>query len=227
MDESNLLMEWPGAISKEIMVEIAAWQHAIEKDLGKIIIECFAAYRSLLITYDHQQIDEENLEIELLKLQINHKKFRTRKWAVPVCYDESLAPDLAKVCEEKKLSKRKVIKLHTSDLYDIHFYGFLPGFMYLGGLDEKLHHPRKTNPDSSLPAGSVAIGGSQTGIYPTSSPGGWHVVGNTPIKLFDIKIDPPCPFKPGDQIKFKSVSIKEYNKIKKEVESGTYKFQKA
>ncbi|WP_421872247.1 5-oxoprolinase subunit PxpB [Marinoscillum sp.] len=227
MDESNLLMEWPGAISKDIMKEIAAWQHAIEKNLGHLIIECFAAYRSLLITYDHQQIDAEDLEIELLKLPIDRKKFRTKKWAVPVCYEEEFAQDLLPYCDAKKLTKKSIIKLHTAPLYDIHFYGFLPGFMYLGGLDEKLAIPRKSNPDAKIPAGSVAIGGNQTGIYPTQSPGGWHVIGNSPIPLFDITLDPPCPFSPGDHIKFKAISKKEYLKTKEEVTNGTYKYQKA
>ena len=227
MDESNLLMEWPGAISEDIMREIAAWQHAIEKNLSPIILECFAAYRSLLITYDHQQIDAEDLEIELLKLPVSKRKLRSKKWQVPVYYDEEVAPDLEKFCEEKNLTLKQLIKKHTSPLYDIHFYGFLPGFMYLGGLDDALGHPRKATPDNSIPAGSVAIGGQQTGIYPTTSPGGWHVIGNCPIKLFDVTQDPPCPFKPGDQIRFKSVAKKQYDKIKDEVASGTYKYQKA
>lgn len=226
MDESNLLMEWPGAISEDIMREIAAWQHAIEKNLGHLIIECFAAYRSLLITYDQLQIDAEDLEIELLKLPISKRKLRSKKWAVPVWYDEEVAPDLMRYCEEKKLKVKELIKKHTSPTYDIHFYGFLPGFMYLGGLDEKLAHPRKSTPDKSIPAGSVAIGGAQTGIYPSTSPGGWHVIGNCPIKLFDVSLDPPCPFKPGDHIKFKSVTKKQFEKIQNEVAEGTYKYQK-
>ena len=227
MDESNLLIEWPGAISEDIMREIAAWQYAIEKNLSPIILECFAAYRSLLITYDHQQIDAEDLEIELLKLPVNKRKLRSKKWVIPVLYDEEVAPDLNAYCQEKKLTVKELIKKHTGNMYDIHFFGFLPGFMYLGGLDEHLAHPRKATPDKSIPAGSVAIGGQQTGIYPASSPGGWHVIGNSPITLFDAKQDPPCPFKPGDKIKFKSVTKKQYEKIKSEVEQGTYKYQKA
>ncbi len=227
MDESNLLIEWPGTISQEIMKEIAAWQKAIESNLSHLIIECFAAYRSLLVTYNHQQINAEDLEIELLKLPVSKRKGRARKWQIPVLYDPSVARDLEGYCQAKDISIKQVIKRHTAPLYNIHFFGFLPGFMYLGGLDPKLAHPRKETPDRSIPAGAVAIGGKQTGIYPATSPGGWHVIGSCPIGLFDVSKDPPCPFNAGDQIRFKAVSPKAYEAIRTEVAQGHYQYQKA
>jgi len=104
--------------------------------------------------------------------------------------------------------------------------GFLPGFVYLGKLDERLHHPRKADPELLVPAGSVAIGGEQTGIYPQQSPGGWNILGNTPINLLDKSKDIPCFAKPGDKVKFFQVSEDQYKLIEKEVEFGLYELNK-
>ena len=100
--------------------------------------------------------------------------------------------------------------------------GFLPGFLYLGGLDRKLHIPRKANPDPKIDAGSVAIGGSQTGIYPYDSPGGWHVIGKTPINIFDKTTPPFCHIAPGDHVRFKSISLDAYRHVKELVATNKY-----
>ena len=123
------------------------------------------------------------------------------------------------------LSKEEIIQIHSSKIYYIHMYGFLPGFMYLGGLDSKLQISRKTIPSRRVLKGSVAVGGSQTGIYPSNSPGGWYVIGNTPINLFDASnLNQPVAFPDSNYVKFSPVSIKEYELIKDEVEKSEYKF---
>lgn len=137
-------------------------------------------------------------------------KLPEQTWEIPVCYDESLGSDLVSFCDEKELSSDQLISFHTEPTYRIHFFGFLPGFFYLNGLPEILHSPRKAIPSLSVPTGSVAIGGAQTGIYPCQSPGGWHCIGRTPITLFDPKSSSPVWAKPGDQIKFKPISLKEF-----------------
>ena len=115
-----------------------------------------------------------------------------------------------------------MIHIHHSKPYTLHFYGFLPGFMYLGGLDERLFSPRKEKPERLIPAGTVAIGGQQTGIYPSDSPGGWHAIGKSPISLFDIRHDPPFPADIGDKIRFLPINKEEFYQIQKKVLGGQY-----
>ncbi len=123
-------------------------------------------------------------------------------WEVPVCYEPDFAPDLVQLAEFKQMTLSQLIEIHASPIYRIHFFGFLPGFFYLNGLPEILHTPRKSIPNRSVPKGSVAIGGSQTGIYPGESPGGWHLIGRTPLPLFNPRNIPPVWGKPGERIKF-------------------------
>jgi inhibitor of KinA len=106
-----------------------------------------------------------------------------------------------------------MVHLHTKPEYTLFFYGFQPGFMYLGGLDKKLVQPRKDKPSAVVNSGSVAVGGAQTGIYPLASPGGWHIIGHCPLILFDPQLPEPCIAKPGDVIKFRAVEKNEYQEI--------------
>jgi inhibitor of KinA len=126
----------------------------------------------------------------------------------------------------KNLTKTEIIQLHSETNYTVFFIGFLPGFLYLGGLDSKLFLDRKTTPALNVKKGSVAIGGKQTGIYPQDSPGGWHIIGNSPIELFNAKQDPPCFVKAGDKVKFNSISKSEYFKIQNDIENSIFDSKK-
>jgi inhibitor of KinA len=143
-------------------------------------------------------------------------------WKIPVCYEDQFAPDLTELSEKKKLKKEKVIELHNSVVYDVYFIGFLPGFLYLGGLDKKLHYKRRGKPRRKVQSGDIGIAGDQTGVYPRVSPGGWNIIGNSPLKYFDVKQFPPCFAVAGDKVQFVPIGIEEHEKIKKEVESGVY-----
>ena len=147
-------------------------------------------------------------------------------WKIPVCYDLKYAPDLLNLSKEINLDKSEVIKLHLSALYRVYFLGFLPGFLYLGGLDDRLYLRRKKKPLLKVPKGAVAIGGMQTGIYPNISPGGWHLIGNTPVNLFNPKKNPPCFAKPGDWISFEQIDSHTYTKIESEQQNGNYQLNK-
>ena len=116
-----------------------------------------------------------------------------------------------------KLEIEELISIHTQTKYRIYFLGFLPGFLYLEGLNKRLHFPRKENPILNVPKGAVGIGGKQTGIYPNLSPGGWHLIGNTPLTLFDIKQNPPCFASPGDWVSFTSIDQKTYQDLAKKI----------
>jgi inhibitor of KinA len=127
--------------------------------------------------------------------------------AVPVCYDPVVAPDIEWVTRYKKLSIEEVVSLHTSITYRVYMNGFVPGFPYLGILPDTLEVPRKSTPSLRVAAGSVAIAGRQTGIYPFETPGGWQVIGKTPWKLFDKSADPCCLLRPGMSVRFEPIGI--------------------
>lgn len=129
---------------------------------------------------------------------------------IPVCYGEGYGPDLAEVAAYHRLSEEEIVELHTAQVYPVHMIGFAPGFPYLGGMDNRLATPRKSVPRTKIPAGSVGIGGAQTGIYPFETPGGWHVIGRTPVALFRPEFDPPSLLKVGDQVKFVSITPEQF-----------------
>ncbi len=131
---------------------------------------------------------------------------------VPICYDPEVAPDLAAVCTDLSISIEQLIQRHSQASYQVAMLGFLPGFAYLNGNDKSLDLPRKSTPELSLPAGSVAIAGRQTGIYSLSSPGGWHVIGRTPLKLLDWhNSQQPMLFAPLDEVQFEPIGINQYH----------------
>lgn len=137
---------------------------------------------------------------------------------IPVCYDEEFALDIERIMTYTKLSYEVIIKLHSSHVYDVFMMGFLPGFPYLGVLDERLHMPRLEVPRKHVVAGTVGIGGEQTGIYPIDSPGGWNIIGRTPIALFHPKRTPHFLIKPNQQVKLERITKKEYeNLLRKEL----------
>jgi inhibitor of KinA len=132
---------------------------------------------------------------------------------IPVCYDPSLGPDLEFVAHHNGLTTEDVVRYHSSVEYLVYFIGFSPGFPYLGELPAKLACPRLPTPRVKVPRGSVAIGGSQTGIYSVSSPGGWRILGRTPMKLFDLELHPPSALEMGDLVRFRPIALSEYRKI--------------
>ena len=134
---------------------------------------------------------------------------------IPVCYDLSMAPDLASIADLHQLSIEQVIQLHTEKLYRVYLLGFLPGFAYMGNVDEKIATPRKTTPRTMVPAGSVGIAGEQTGIYPFDSPGGWQLIGQTPVEMFNVEKPQPCYLQPGDAVQFYPITVTEFVKLKK------------
>lgn len=140
-----------------------------------------------------------------------------KKVIIPVCYGGEYGPDLEFVSQYTGLSEEEVVKIHTACTYRVYMLGFLPGFPYLGGMDERIAAPRLETPRTRIPAGSVGIAGSQTGFYPMESPGGWRIIGRTPIKAFDPFSDNPFLLAPGDLVQFRAIGQEEYQKIE---ESG-------
>lgn len=133
---------------------------------------------------------------------------------IPVCYEVSLAPDIESVAALHQLSRQEVIALHTAKTYRVYLVGFLPGFAYMGSVDTKIVTPRKTKPRTTVAAGSVGIAGEQTGIYPFDSPGGWQLIGQTPICMFDKAKPDPCYLQAGDEVQFYSINFSQFQKMK-------------
>ena len=139
----------------------------------------------------------------------NKNKMKT--WEIPICYDKDFAIDLNEISTKCKIDVDQVIKKHNNKTYEVDIVGFLPGFLYLGKLDNSLHLPRKNNPRTHIPEGSIGIAGNQTGIYNIESPGGWNIIGRTPLRLFDKLKNPPIKIKQGDKIIFKEITKEEFN----------------
>ncbi|SEO70149.1 5-oxoprolinase subunit PxpB [Mucilaginibacter sp. OK283] len=132
---------------------------------------------------------------------------------IPVCYGGSFGPDLEEVADSHHISIAEVIKLHNAATYKVYMIGFVPGFAYLGGMDERLATPRKAAPRKLVPAGAVGIAGQQTGVYPLDTPGGWQIIGQTPLKMFDRDRRQPSLLKAGDMVVFKAIDIQEFNEL--------------
>ncbi|MEP0368135.1 MAG: 5-oxoprolinase subunit PxpB [Cyclobacteriaceae bacterium] len=225
MGDANLLLEWNHEINKSLLNQILSFQSAIRQLKIEGIIETWPAYKSLAVAFDPDLIDTKSLINVLSKITINPISVDDSKiWQIPVCYEYEYGQDLEEMEKALNLNSDEIIKIHTSTDYLVHFQGFLPGFMYLSGLNSSLHLPRKQTPPLRIPEGSVAIGGNQTGIYPTSSPGGWYILGNCPLKLFDAKSPNPCFVHPGDTVRFSAVSKQEYKVAKLESHLDVFDF---
>lgn len=180
-------------------------------------IETSLAYISLTIYYDPMQIEREYVirYIQHLSTGLNQKKHPHQKEVIdiPVYYDTESGPDLGYVAAYNDITIQEVIQTHTSQVYKVHMIGFMPGFPYLSGLSERIATPRKETPRPNVPAGSVGIAGTQTGIYPLNSPGGWQIIGRTPFDLFDMHRNPPALLRAGQYIRFKAVTKSEFENL--------------
>ena len=225
LNTKTILLEWRMEPSDTLLEHIIKLKSIIEKDFQ--VERCVTGYQSLLIEIKNKIKSLNYWEEYLKKLQKKNKTIiKGNHWKIPVCYDLKYAPDLLNLSKEINLDASEVVKLHLSARYRVYFLGFLPGFLYLGGLDNRLYLRRKKKPLLKVPKGAVAIGGMQTGIYPNISPGGWHLIGNTPVNLFNPKKNPPCFAKPGDWISFEQIDSQTYTKIESEQQNGNYQLNK-
>ncbi len=223
-----VLIEWPKSIEQKILKNISLFRHKIHVDMGEYVLETVPAYNSLTVFFDTSKIKYSSVVKDLKEIYAtkDQKLLTANKiWKIPVCYDTSFGLDIEELAADKKLTIEKIISLHSEPLYDIYFIGFLPGFLYLGGLNETLEHPRKDKPRLKIRQGDVALAGNQTGIYPRTSPGGWNILGNSPLRFFNVDEFPPCFAIAGDKVKFVPISKEEHAIILQEVETGVYKMQ--
>ncbi|PQV50368.1 inhibitor of KinA [Jejuia pallidilutea] len=226
--DCSILVEWPQNINKTILYDILAFKAKLENSNFFTIEGLTHAYASLLITYHRRNF---NFSSELKRIKAIYETLEVKNlpkrhlWKIPVCYDLSFGIDLEWLSEEKKMSIDTIIETHSSAIYTVYFIGFLPGFLYLGGLHELLTTPRRASPRLKIKEGAVAVGGAQTGVYPVESPGGWHIIGNSPICFFDVLKEAPCFAKAGDAIQFYPVALNDYKEIKTLVNTNTFKIE--
>ena len=184
------------------------------------VIELAPAYTTLAVFFDPARtgsFDELKTTVEHA-LQTSLEPARPRAGGesvieVPVCYEDEFAPDLNDVAQHTGLSQDEIIRRHADATYRVACVGFTPGFPYLSGLPPALATPRHASPRKEIPAGAVAIGGTQTGVYPRKSPGGWNIIGRTPLQLFDVERESPALFHTGDQVRFRQISREEFEKL--------------
>jgi KipI family sensor histidine kinase inhibitor len=190
------------------------------------VVETVPTMRSLMVSYDPLATARGKLEpeIEALIARGLPADAATRHVAIPCCYDGAeFAPDLAEVAERtKKKSKEGVIALHLASRFKVYVLGFMPGLAYIAGLEQSLYLPRRSQPRVRVPRSTVAIAMDMTTIYPFESPGGWHLIGRTPLWMFDQRREQPVFLAPGDSLSFQRIDRKTYDRIAREVEAGTF-----
>lgn len=208
LSERAITIEWEPIIDKMVHNALMAFDKELRENPIKGWIENVPSYHTLTIYYDPfiAGLDAKKEVEKRLENFVPKDLMNARKLKVPVCYDKQYAIDMPFITERLGISADDVVRMHSEEVYQVYMIGFMPGFPYMGKINPKLFLERKTVPSTSIPAGSVAIAGFQTGIYPFKSPGGWYVIGKTPLTLFD---NGHSTFEPGDEISFEPISDKE------------------
>lgn len=201
---------WNEPVSDSLLSRQLGYKKYLEEHWSKRLQEIRMGFTRISLVWKKES-DQSEFQHAFPNLNPPSIPLSGKLWEIPVCYEPEFGTDLRRLAEEKKLSLSQFIEVHCAPSYRIHFFGFLPGFFYLNGLEERLHTPRKAVPNLRVPSGSVAIGGAQTGIYPGDSPGGWHIIGRTPLSLFNPDTEPPVWAKVGDQIRFYPVSAAQFH----------------
>jgi len=218
--DRGLLVEYGDVIDPDVNNKVRSMAIIMEKESSKSVIETIPTYRSLLIIYDPAITNPTKLEKEILALEERISQIKIPPpdtVEIPVCYGGEFGPDIQFVADHNSITKDDVIRIHSGAEYQIYMIGFTPGFPFLGGLPKELHTPRLETPRSFVPERSVGIANNQTGIYPLASPGGWQLIGKTPLRLFAPEHSNPFIYKVGDRIKFKPISAEDYVRLAGEV----------
>ncbi len=212
LGDAAVTVEFGDAIGRDVSAMVFVARESIAAARIPGVREYVPTFRSLTVHYDPAEITFADLAARIgdLPLEGTGTTEPSRIWDVPVLYD---GPDLEEVAQAASLTTEEVAELHVSVSYHVYMLGFLPGFAYLGDLPEKLRLPRLHVPRTRVPAGSVAIAEELTAIYPVVSPGGWRLIGRTPLRLFDHTSNPPSLFAPGDQVRFVAVNAADFENL--------------
>ncbi|MGI6604883.1 MAG: 5-oxoprolinase subunit PxpB [Firmicutes bacterium] len=223
--ERALVVEFGDEIDPEINGQVRALTAALTAQPLAGVVDVVPSYRSLLVEFDPLTLNPEELERQIQELLTSLSELNLpapQVTVVPVCYGREYGPDLPFVADHTGLNPEEIISIHSGTDYLIYVIGFTPGYCYLGGMDERLTTPRLKIPRTKVPAGSVGIGNKQTGIYSITSPGGWQIIGRTPLKLYDPYGVSPFLLTAGNYVRFRPVDKEEYDEIAAQVAAGTY-----
>ncbi len=222
--DTALVVEFGREIDRAVSDQVLALRTRLDKARLAGVVELVATFRSLMVHYDPLCTSNARLTSAIRELlQGNHAEAReARLWRIPACYEDQHAPDLADVAKRSGLATEEVIARHAGTRYHVYMIGFVPGYPYMGDLPEALRLPRRTDPRVRVPAGSVAIAANMTGIYPVESPGGWHLIASTPVRLFDPALARPALLSPGDVVAFEPVSASEHDKLRRRIHAGEW-----
>ncbi len=227
--DSALFVEFGDTIDAELNRRVRELHLAIQEAGHPGVVESVPSYRSLLVYYEPRLVCAEHLMAELDRLarKAEESEFpRPMVIEIPTKYGGEHGQDLGFVARHNGLSLEEVIHLHSERDYLVYMLGFVPGFPYLGGISPRIRTPRLATPRARIPAGSVGIAGSQTGIYPADSPGGWRIIGRTPLELFDPAREPPALLQPGNYVRFTPTSEKEFISIREQIKQTTYRLKR-
>jgi KipI family sensor histidine kinase inhibitor len=220
--DTGLVVEFGDRIDRAINDRVVALDDALRAASIDGVVETVPTYRSLMIHYDPLRIGAAELtaRLDAFAAQPAMARHGGQAWRIPTCYQGAHAPDLAEVAARTGLTQAEVVALHSATPYHVYMIGFVPGFAYMGDVPAKLELPRRDNPRVKVPAGSVGIALSMTGIYPLESPGGWHLLGKSPIRLSDFSWPRPILFSAGDTVEFVPIDEAEFDRLRRDQESG-------
>ena len=220
LGDSAVTVEFGDRIDRTLVASVAALDQRLtrEKEAGRLpgLVETMPTYRSLTVIFDPGVLSWSSLQTRILGLLEESLDGESRaggRWRLPVCYHAEYGLDLEQVAETLGLSPAQIVELHVSQTYTVYMIGFLPGFPFMGDVVSALHLPRLRQPRTRVPAGSVAITGQQTAIYPWESPGGWNILGRCPLPLFDAHRAQPALLGPGDRVDFELVAPDRYEEL--------------
>ncbi|HWL12450.1 MAG TPA: 5-oxoprolinase subunit PxpB [Ureibacillus sp.] len=227
LGDAALVIQLGNGIDEEIHKKVKYMMNLFEKHPFEGYIETVPAYNSLTVYYNPVEVYFSNRNTkkeipyavvqrivqELLSKSYSTQSIKERVVKIPVVYGDDMGPDLEYVAAYHGLTPSEVIQIHSSADYLVYMIGFAPGFPFMGGMDNRIATPRKDTPRLKIPTGSVGIAGAQTGIYPLETPGGWQIIGRTPLRLFLPEQSPPSLLQPGDRIRFTPISVEEYQNI--------------
>jgi KipI family sensor histidine kinase inhibitor len=216
--DQTVLVYFGETIARETHEDVVRFVRLLESEPLDGVRNLHPAYCSVLVKFDAQRWNHAELEAALRERMArlgNVALPERRVVEIPVCYEAAYAPDLAEVCALRGLTAEQAIALHSGGSYSVYFLGFVPGFAYLGELPEELAVPRLATPRRSLPAGSVAIAGRQTGVYPFGTPGGWRLIGRSPVRMFRPEQGGSSLLAIGDRVRFNAISSAEFVEMEK------------
>jgi len=232
LNEQAVTIEFGSVINEDVFQKVSAFNNLVNKRPFPGFYTTVPAYTTLTVFFDALLVIQSNLSgadcfekvsgyLAGLKGKQNITNTLSETITIPVCYGSDFGPDLDEVANHTKLTVQEVINLHSAAVYKVYMIGFVPGFAYMGGMDEKLTTPRKSTPRGVVPAGSVGIAGQQTGIYPLQTPGGWQIIGRTPLKMFDANQSRPALLKAGDLVVFKQITQQQFDHLSNNSDADT------